>query len=131
MFKIFSAHGLLPYRVRIRALEAFSATLAIYWGILLLLPVHTFSASPSYRVMAALASESAWGAYFLAAGLTQWVSVYSRNVGWLRPLGFHLAILGWGFASLMFFTANPYTHAPGIYGILAISQIIGAVWCRS
>lgn len=121
---------LLPYRLRIRALEAFSGALALYWGVLLWLPFHTFEASPSYKIMAALGSEFAWGAFYILLGSLQWLSIWKRCL-WLRASSMHLAIIGWGFASLMFTLANPHTHAPGIYGILALAHIIGAVWCRS
>jgi hypothetical protein len=121
--------GLLPYRLRIRALEAFSGTLALYWGILLLLPFDTFGASPSYAMMAALGSEAWWGCVFLLIGSSQWLSI--TRCRWLRALSFHLAIIGWGFACVMFSVSNPITHAPGIYGLLAVSHVIGAVWCRA
>ena len=122
--------GFLPYRLRIRAIEAFSATLAIYWGVLLLLPAKTFSMSPSYRIMAALAEEETWGAIYLSMGVVQWFSVFIRS-HLVRPVAIHMAIFCWGFAALMFAISNPYTHAPGIYGLLALANIIGALWCRT
>jgi hypothetical protein len=121
---------LLPYRLRIRALEAFSGALALYWGALLWLPLDTFSASPSYAAMSALASEEFWGTFYIFLGLMQLGSIRFRCV-WMRACSMHLAIIGWGFAAMMFAVANPYTHAPGIYGILALAHVIGAVWCRS
>lgn len=121
---------LLPYRLRIRALEAFSGALAIYWGGLLLLPLNTFDASPSYRIMAALGDEMTWGALYLTVGVTQWLTIITR-CRWLRAIAMHLAILAWGFAAIMFLVSNPATHAPGIYGLLALSHVIGAIWCRA
>jgi hypothetical protein len=121
---------LLPYRIRIRALEAFSGVLALYWGLLLWLPGSTFTASPSYEIMAALGSEETWGTFYIAIGVAQCLSIWQR-CRWLRAMSMHLAVVGWGFASVMFSMANPMTHAPGIYGILALAHVVGAVWCRS
>lgn len=102
-----------------RAAEAFSAMLAWYWGVLLLLPVDTFSLSRSYRAMAEIAPEWAWGLMYCFVGLVQSAALCG-GVRFFRGPGAALAFLFWTAAAAMFFFSNPFTHAVGIYSMLAL-----------
>lgn len=101
--------------------EVMSALTLWYWGLLLLLPVSTFAASRSYSAMAALGSEEAWGVVMCAAAALQSIGVCGQRPI-ARVCGAYCALAIWGFAAAMFASSNIYTHAPGIYAILAAGQ---------
>lgn len=90
--------------------------------MLLLLPFDTFGASPSYRVMATIAPEEAWGLFYCFVGLIQSAALCG-GVYWFRGPGALLAIVGWTAASLMFSISNPFTHAVGIYALLTLANL--------
>lgn len=104
-----------------RGAEVLSAVTAWSWGILLLLPARTFDLSPSYEIMAALLPEPCWGGIALAVGALQSLAMCG-NVRLLRYPAALLSMILWTTAAAMFLVANPGTHAPVVYGILAAFQ---------
>lgn len=101
-----------------RGVEALSAMVAWYWGVLLLLPVRTFAASRSYDAMAAVAAEWVWGLMICAVALTQSLAMCG-GVKFFRYPGAVLAFITWAGVAFLFGASNPATHAVGIYSILA------------
>lgn len=104
-----------------RGAEVLSALVAWTWGLWLLLPWDTFSSVSSYSFMSSLLKETTWGALFLFVGGLQSLAMCG-NVQLFRYPAAVFALVLWVSAGLMFFAANPYAHAPVLYGLLAASQ---------
>jgi hypothetical protein len=103
---------------KFKALETGLAAYALYWGLLLLLPYHTFSVS-AYSGMAAVADEIYWGAFALSVGVSQMYGMlFCSNP---KVKGFFLLVAAgfWYFVFSMFMIGNPFTTG-GTYIITAI-----------
>ena len=112
-------------------LELWSAWVACYWGIVLLLPFDTFGASQSiqfYKTLSGAAEEDTWGAIFLAVGLCQWASLAVRRHSLSWPAN-SLACGLWLVLAVSIWLAAPYTPSPGIHGALSASMAY-ATWYR-
>lgn len=116
-------------------LELWSAWVACYWGVVLLLPFDTFGAQQSsqfYKTMADAMSEDAWGATCVAIGLSQGAGLWTRRYWWGEWLPWAANSLAgglWAVIAFTIWTAAPFTASPGIHGGLAMAMFY-ATWYR-
>lgn len=88
-----------------RAVEAFSAVMAMVWGFVLLLTAD-MSASPGYRIMHALMPTWGWGLFFVFVWLIQSAAMCG-NVRLLRFPSALLAFIVWTAVAIAISVANP------------------------
>jgi len=104
-------------------LEVFTAVPAILWGFWLLLPLDTFSASLTYTVMASVASELAWGLYFLLVGVLQILAIHGIILRWRRAMAV-VSLFSWTFMDLGFWLSGSASAAAVVY----LSFVLAAIW---
>lgn len=95
----------IRHRFGPRLSEWYVAAVMVGWGLVLLLPAHTFN-GPSWVIFRALMSEAQWGMLIMALGvlrlgglivngarknITPWIRVVSAGFGFLIFLGIALA----------------------------------------
>lgn len=102
---------------RFRAVEVATTSLAIWWGIILLLPFNTFVISSSYSAMAGLATETAWGIIMLAQGVIQLTSMVFRFKK-IKQFSYLVATFLWFFIAAMFAVGELSNTATGTYAII-------------
>ena len=107
-------------------IEAFSGLMAWAWGILLLLPFDTFSATPSYAAMKWLAPEWLWGTIFCCIGALHSLALCA-GFNRLRPLVCMVAAFLWAFVGCTFVQTIPQGIAAWIWlGLAGMVSIAGA-----
>lgn len=72
----------------------------IGWGIWLLLPFHTFGGA-SYRGLATVMPEVAWGIFILFIGIVHFRAVFSKHL-WFRKLMIFSGFSFWLYMALIF-----------------------------
>jgi hypothetical protein len=103
---------------RFRAVEVATTSLALWWGLILILPFDTFSSSSSYKAMAGIASEPCWGLFMLAIGTAQLFGMILNNY-FIKRYSLLLATGIWVFISAMFGLSTFFSTASGTYFIIA------------
>ncbi|QSY98664.1 hypothetical protein J2J97_31840 (plasmid) [Rhizobium bangladeshense] len=75
-------------------MELANAALLLVWTVVLLAPPPTFGTSPSYRMMAAWASEPVWACFaLLVASFALWGL---GRLSWQRSIGLQGGVFFWG-----------------------------------
>lgn len=116
-------HLLALWRVDTRAAELISAAiLGNVWGVWLLLPLHTFSSSATYRPMSTIGNELGWGLVLLFIALIQSAALVFEWRRW-RFIGALLSAAAYAFIAVMFGMGNPPGVGLPTYGILALSNL--------
>ena len=105
----------------IEYIEMMSGMLALFWGIILLLPFDTFSSTPSYFAMQTIAPEIAWGLAVAIGGMAQMISVLFLS-NYARKLTAGISIFIWWFVAGMFIVSNSISTAVPVYSIIALSS---------
>jgi hypothetical protein len=101
--------------------ELWLALTAVCWGAWLLNPwVSTFASSPSYRGMAAIASEPSWGVLICGLGVAQLVGLVRRDYG-TRMVAAGLGLLLWSFLAASFGLTDPATAGLPTYAMIALA----------
>lgn len=114
----------LIVRRDIDLLEITFGLLMTGWGIQLLMPWSTFSTSISYRALAQIMPEWAWGALLTWVGITK-IGAYLLNHRRVRMAATLGAVMIWTFLSVVFGAANPYGTGIVVYPVLAfVSALI-------
>lgn len=103
---------------RFRAVEVATTSLALWWGLILIMPFSTFGLSVSYNAMVGVADENTWAVYMLALGLLQFVSMLTNNI-FLKQISLLAATGTWFFVATMFGFGNIFNTATGTYAIVA------------
>lgn len=95
------------------------------WGFWLANPYwDTFTKSPSYDPMAAVAPEAVWGLFILGMGGVQIVMLALRLL-WPRRIIAFVAMFVWLWIAVMFWQSNYQTTAAPVYGwMFAGSQVL-------
>ena len=115
-----------------RLVELGSAAVALWWALLLLLPVHLFRTNAAFEMLPRLGPEWAWGAFSLAVGLLQGIALLRRRP-LLRWLGLFLCAMLWGgvCACLAMGCRHafglPINTGCGCYGALVVLANVGAI----
>ena len=115
-----------------RLVEGGSAAVALWWALLLLLPVHLFRSNASFEILPRLGPEWAWGVASLAAGLLQAGAVLRRRP-LLRWLGTFLSAMLWGgvcgclLGGCRHFFGLPVNTGCGCYAVWVILANVSAV----
>ena len=116
-------HLLALLRVDTRAAELISAAiLGSVWGAWLLLPLHTFASSATYRPMATIGNELGWGLTLLLIALVQSAALLFHWQRW-RFIGALLSAAAYAFIAVMFGLGNPPGVGLPTYGILALANL--------
>lgn len=107
----------------------FSALAAVLFGMWLLIPNDTFGTSPTYMVMAMIASDEVWGLAFLLSGIAAIFSIVYSSVYVQRWFAILILAL-WTFISASFFVSNPYATGGITYFIRAVSTfwVVFRIW---
>jgi hypothetical protein len=90
---------------------------ALWWGVLLIIPARTFS-NPVYHAMESLMPESVWGIQCLFIGIVLLCGMVVRNK-LLRNIGLLLSTGFWIFVSVSLWLGDHYTTGTS-YAIWAI-----------
>lgn len=109
-----------------KPLETITAVQSISWGMWLLLPMNTFSASGTYSVMGLLASEEFWGILFVVLGVSQIVSMRVFSVR-LRGMIATAMMFSWIFVDLGFWLSGSTSAAAITYSTFALASIWSVV----
>lgn len=104
---------------KLRAIEVAVTSIAIWWGIILVLPFNTFGISDSYEAMEALAPESFWGVFMIGMGFSHLLSM-TYNLSRLKRFTLLIATGVWIFIASMFAIGNPMNTATGTYAIIGV-----------
>lgn len=96
-----------------RAMEAWTATLASWWGLWFLLsPWSVMDLNPAYVVMIHVAAglgltgDGFWGFLLLLGGVVQWIGYYTESPPVERAAALHLTLV-WTFMAYCFIAAEP------------------------
>jgi hypothetical protein len=100
-----------------RVLEIAVTSIALWWGVILLLPIKTFTISSSYNIMSAIANEHIWGILMLLLGAFHLLGI-SLNKLYIKRLSFLVATGVWFYVATLFFLGEPATTATGTYIII-------------
>ncbi|MEC0276874.1 hypothetical protein [Peribacillus frigoritolerans] len=98
-------------------MEVAMTSLALWWGIILLLPYHTFPTSIAYQAMAGIANETVWGLFMLLIGSAQLLGTIHNNYQ-LKRVSLLAATGVWFFIASMFGISELFTTATGTYFII-------------
>ena len=104
-------------RGKVRAIEVSITSLSLWWGIILILPFHTFSTSDSYAAMQQIAEENVWAVFMLLLGTVQLAGMVFDRFH-LKRTGLLIATFIWFFIASMFAMGTPITTATGTYVIM-------------
>ena len=100
------------------AIHAALTAVMAWLALVLALPSDTFSSSPSFHVMAAMASEDHWAMAFWLVASVGFVGLLTQDQ--VLRLGSVLVLATMhGVVAGLFALANPATTATGTYGVLA------------
>lgn len=107
-------------------LESLLGSLALAWGLHLLLPLDTFHSSVAYLAMHEVAPEWAWG---LATAVLGGAQIATSRFGTLRARQRAATISSavWGFIATAFFVGSPASTAVATYSIIACASVFTAV----
>lgn len=105
----------------------YSAINKIIWGVVFLLPQATFASAISYKYMAQIADERAWGLSLFAFGILHINAIFSRNL-YFRIAMQTISIAVWLFIATMFALANPLGTGMWVYSAQAICDFIAVIY---
>ena len=101
----------------LKIIEIALIALLFWWSFILILPMDTFSSSPSYKAMAGIAPEEVWSVgFFIAAALSFIGMIYERKN--IRMVGLIVGSWLWIFVSAMMAIGNVATTATGTYFVI-------------
>lgn len=105
------------------SLETMLGIESFLWGLWLLLPFDTFSASPVYSVMNQIAPEHVWGIGMIVLGIAQIMVLCTHNpkARYIFSTG---ALFVWLFTDVGFWLSGSPSAAPTVYLI----PVIMAAW---
>lgn len=99
------------------AVEVATTSIAIWWGIILILPYDTFSEAVAYGAMSTLAPEFVWALVLLLIGFLQLYGIVRDHYSFKRfTLLFATGV--WIFIATMFALGSPFNTATGTYVII-------------
>ncbi|MGA4519263.1 hypothetical protein ACPA0F_18555 [Solibacillus silvestris] len=100
-------------------LKIFTTSIAIWWGVVLILPFDTFSTAVPYRAMAEIASEFYWGLLMLLMGCSHLIGI-TYSLKKIERASFLIATFVWIFIAAMFAFGSPPNTASGTYAIIGL-----------
>jgi hypothetical protein len=113
--------------------ECISCGVAVYWAVLLFLPVHLFRTNPAFRDLHKVGPEWQWGCFAALVAAAHLAGFALR-----RPIFRWLGLcFGFGFLCglvVYFLEACPYYHGipintgVGAYSVMAITDFLAMVW---
>lgn len=105
-------------RLKFRAIETTLMAISFYWGVILFLPLDTFSVSAAYHPMNNLAPEIVWATLML---IVSWMHCLGMLLDCrkIRRVGLMLAAGQWYFISTMLLLGSPADTAWGTYYVIA------------
>lgn len=106
-----------------RGVESLSACTAVYWGIVLLIPVDSFAVSYSFSHLQSLASENAWAMVYGGIGVFQLLALILVNYQ-MRLVAAVCAASLWIMTAVSIFINAPASTTVGVYFALSM----GCVW---
>ena len=102
-----------------RTLKIFSTSIAMWWGVVLILPFDTFSTALSYKAMAGIAPEFYWGLLMLIMGLAHLIGI-TYSLKKIEKASFLIATFVWIFIAAMFTIGSPPNTASGTYALIGL-----------
>lgn len=94
--------------------EKFLIGAALWWGLILLLPIETFSLSSAYRPMEMIMPEVMWGLCFLFLAFVHFLAL-TRDMKRLRGNVLLVSVILWVFVATMMLIGLPASTGSGIY----------------
>jgi hypothetical protein len=104
-----------------RRIEYILGATAVIWGLIVVNPyVDAFNSSITFRAMAAVASETAWGSVFITIGLIGLIATwhYARMTLY-RRVAILLNMFAWATLAIFYYMGNPSGTGYVVYAILA------------
>ena len=111
---------------RTKSADYLSAIFMLSWGLLLLVPMDTFSSAPAYRLLEAMAPESRWATVAILLAIFQMISLHSHRCAFGREgriIANTASVLWWGMLAVLSFHGNPYGHGWVMYGCLCATMV--------
>lgn len=106
-----------------RGVESLSACTAVYWAVILALPLNSFDVSPSFDNLQALATEPAWAVIYGLIGALQLVALAIDHYQSRLAAAVCAAVL-WCMTAVSIIETSPASTTPGVYMALAL----GCLW---
>lgn len=106
-----------------RPLQTMVGLESFLFGLWLLLPIQTFTASPNFDVLEHWLPEEGWGALFLVVGTAQLLALFAARVRPVR-LAYTAAAILWFALCVGFGFANPYSTALVTYPLFVLANLV-------
>jgi hypothetical protein len=105
----------------------FMGTGAIFWGLLLVLPLGTFQSTNSFDLMEKYAPAWVWGGSMMTAGVVKLATLFFSKRSWIKALVNFIFFVLWSFVAVSFIIANPAGTSTTIYPFFALASLWLAV----